>query len=227
MKGFIRLRNLNQEHEWLLLLNLDINGWYFYVSQIGHESNFKNVEERLSYSPKRMREKFGCKGGSKNYNSSNDECSLGRLRDKLWTQESTYARHPENLGNYVYANRMGNGDEASGDGYKYRGRGMIQLTGKDAYISFSRKHNQMNSDDIQDFSANPHLLIDEVEYGVESAFVYWIQKTNRQGVHLCEIARTGNVETVTQIVNGGQNGYDDRLARFNRVAPLLDVSSEA
>ncbi|MFP2513056.1 glycoside hydrolase family 19 protein [Buttiauxella agrestis] len=197
-----------------------------FLSQIGHESNFKNVEEGLSYSPQRMREKFGCKGGSRKYVSSTDDCSLGRLRDKLWTEESTYAHHPENLANYVYANRMGNDVEVSGDGYKYRGRGMIQITGKDAYISFSNKHNQMNRDDTQDFSANPQLLIDHIEYGVESAFVFWIQKTNRQGFHLNEIAKNASVEVVTQIVNGGQNGYSDRLARFNRVAPLLDVSLE-
>lgn len=69
---------------------------------------------------------------------------LCRLRDKLWIEEGKYSQHQENLTNYIYANRIGNGDEFSGDGYKYRGRGMILLTGKDAYISFSNKHNQMN-----------------------------------------------------------------------------------
>lgn len=61
---------------------------------------------------------------------------------------------------------------------------------------------------------------------MESAFVFWVQKTNRNGVHLSDIAKNENVSTVTGIVNGGQNGYSDRLARFNRVAPLLGVSAE-
>lgn len=173
-----------------------------------------------------MREYFGCKGGKNNYVSSTDECSLGRLRDKLWTQESYYSYHAENLGNYVYSNRMGNGNEEGGDGYKYRGRGMIQLTGKSEYDSFTKKHNEMNSGDIRDFVRNPELVVDEIEYGVESAFSFWVKKTNRNGDYLTAIAKAGSVSEVTQVVNGGQNGYLDRLARFNRVAPLLGLARE-
>ncbi|MGY3069037.1 hypothetical protein [Pantoea agglomerans] len=113
-----------------------------FLSQIGHESGFVITEENLNYSGKGMRRIFGCKKGPKNYNKANDDCDLGRLRNKLWTQESTYAHHPENLANYVYAGRMGNDDEASGDGYRYRGRGMIQLTGKDGYQYFTNIHNK-------------------------------------------------------------------------------------
>lgn len=198
-----------------------------FLSQIGHESGFKIVEEDLGrYSAKRMREIFGCKGGKKNYNSSTDSCSLGQLRAKLWTQESHYAGNASNLGSYVYASRMGNGDEASGDGYTYRGRGMIQLTGKSAYQDFTRTHNKMNPSDSKDFVTNPELIITDIEYGVESAFAFWVKKTNSSGEHLKELAKHSTVSVVTQIVNGGQNGYADRLKRYNKVAPLLGLNIE-
>ncbi len=90
-----------------------------------------------------MRKTFGCKGGSRQYDKNTDDCKLGRLREKLWTQESKYAHNPKNLANYVYARKsLGNGNELSGDGYKYRGgRGIMQLTGKNNYQMFTNKHN--------------------------------------------------------------------------------------
>ncbi|MHA6678760.1 glycoside hydrolase family 19 protein [Enterobacter cloacae] len=191
-----------------------------FLSQIGHESGFVITEENLNYSGKGMRRIFGCKNGPKNYNKANDDCDLGRLRNKLWTQESTYAHHPENLANYVYAGRMGNDDEASGDGYKYRGRGMIQLTGKDGYRYFTNMHNKKNPSDSQDFVASPDLVISNVEYGVESAFSFWVSK----GLNVS--AKNLNVYDVTFKVNGGHNGYDDRRIRFNKVAELLNINKD-
>ncbi len=191
-----------------------------FLSQIGHESGFVITEENLNYSGKGMRRIFGCKKGPKNYNKANDDCDLGRLRNKLWTQESTYAHHPENLANYVYAGRMGNDDEASGDGYKYRGRGMIQLTGKDGYRYFTNMHNKKNPSDSQDFVASPDLVISSVEYGVESAFSFWVSK------RLNVSAKNLSVYDVTVKVNGGHNGYDDRRIRFNKVAELLNINKD-
>lgn len=191
-----------------------------FLSQIGHESGFSITEENLNYSAKGMRRIFGCIKGPSQYNNNTDECNLGRLRDKLWSQESSYAHKPEALANYVYAGRMGNDEESSGDGYKYRGRGMIQLTGKDGYKSFTNRHNEMNPGDNQDFVANPDLVISEKEYGVESAFSFWVSKG------LDKTAKTSNVQAVTQKVNGGQNGYADRLLRFNAVASLVNIEKE-
>ena len=125
-----------------------------FLSQIGHESKFKIVEENGNYSAKRMREFFGCRGGPRNYNAAQDECTAGRLREKLWTEESKYARNAKNLFSYVYASRLGNGDEASGDGHKYRGRGMMQLTGKTNYSQFTASHNQKNPNDPRDSFEN-------------------------------------------------------------------------
>ncbi|WP_218058057.1 glycoside hydrolase family 19 protein, partial [Gilliamella sp. HK7] len=201
-----------------------------FLSQIGHESGFKSDSEKLYFSSSRMKQVYGCKGGK--YNQLKDSCDLGQLRPKLWTNTSYYERNPENLANYVYANRMGNGDESSGDGYRYRGRGMIQLTGKDAYNNFTNVHNKNNPDDIQDFVANPDLLISSTQYGIESAFVFWFTKTGRPNrdinhfVKLKDLAKSGTVQEVTQLVNGGQNGYNDRKQRFNRLARLLGLDEE-
>jgi len=191
-----------------------------FLSQAAHESKFRASEENLSYNPRRMREYFGCIGGPSKYINSSDECSQGRLRNKLWTQESYYAHNPDNLGNYVYANRMGNGDESSGDGYKYRGRGFMQITGKNGYKSFQEEHNKRFPDDQQDFVSNPELVLTKLEYGLESAFTFWFRN------NLNSISDTGTVRDVTQVVNGGQNGYADRLSRYNRIAPILGLPTE-
>ena len=142
------------------------------------------------------------------------------MRDKLWSQENYYAHNPEHLANYVYANRMGNGGEESGDGYKYRGRGFIQVTGKDGYQSFQDEHNRRSPESMQDFIGNPNLVSTQLEYAVESAFVFWAR------VNLNSTSDAGTVAEVTQIVNGGQNGYADRLARYNAVASLLGLPTE-
>jgi hypothetical protein len=84
-------------------------------------------------------------------------CAFGQLRSKLWTQENYYGHNPKNLASYVYAKRYGNGDEASGDGYNYRGRGLIQITFHDNYEAFSREHKRF-PDDQQVFVQDPDLV---------------------------------------------------------------------
>ena len=85
-------------------------------------------------------------------------------------------------------------------------------------------HNQRSPSDIQDFVANPDLLISSTEYGVESAFVFWFTKTGQGGTKLCEVAKTGSVVDVTQMVNGGQNGYTDRNNRYQALAALMNIN---
>ncbi|WP_415914206.1 glycoside hydrolase family 19 protein, partial [Paraburkholderia sp. J12] len=191
-----------------------------FLSQATHESQLRASEEGLNYNPQNMRKTFGCKGGPQNYDSHCDDCTHGRLREKLWSQSQYYAHNSEPLADYVYANRMGNGAEDSGDGYKYRGRGFIQVTGKDGYQSFQDEHNRRSPDDRQDFIANPEILFSNSEYAVESAFVFWA-RTN-----LNSVADSGTVKDVTEVVNGGQTGYPDRLHRFNMIAPILGLATE-
>jgi putative chitinase len=160
-----------------------------FLSQLAHESgNFRFVVENLNYSADALRRVFG------KYFPT----------DALANQ---YARQPERIANRVYASRMGNGDEASGDGWKYRGRGLIQLTGKDNYASFSLQADN-NALVEPDLVAEPKLA-------VESAGWYWA--TNR----LNQLADTGDVKAVTRRINGGYNGLEDREAKYNKLMDVL------
>jgi predicted chitinase len=194
-----------------------------FLAQIGHESSFRATEESGSYSAPRMHEIFGCRGGPSQYDRAEDDCKLGpdgkpaRLRPKLWTEQASYAGNPQRLLSYVYANRLGNGDEASGDGYRYRGRGLVQLTGKANYAAFTEAHNVRDSDDLRDFVAEPDLLLSELKYAIESAFYYWDART------VNALADLDDLEGVTRAVNGGLNGLIDRGARLARIKKALGI----
>ncbi|WP_156966001.1 hypothetical protein [Paraburkholderia bannensis] len=132
------------------------------------------------------------------------------------------AHNPENLANFVCAGKYHNGSDASGDGYKYRGRGLIQTTFKANYEVFNREHNRRFPDDPKNFVDSPDLLLLDLEYGVESAFVYWVVTRN-----VNPAADTGDVQAGTQAINGGQNGHAERLIAYNRVAALLGLPQES
>ncbi|OXI31233.1 hypothetical protein CFB89_17275 [Burkholderia sp. AU16741] len=197
-----------------------------FLSQIAVESGFKNIEEGLSYSSKRMKQIFGCNPapkGKKKYSEVDGDivCNFGRMRDKLWTETSKYEHNPKNLASYVYGDRHKNGNEESGDGYKYRGRGLIQTTFKGNYMVLTDEHNRRFPDDQRDFVENPDLVLSDLEYGIESAFVYWAVTGD-----VNRIADSGNVLAVSKVVNGGKIGYSERLAAYNNVAPILGLKNE-
>jgi putative chitinase len=123
---------------------------------------------------------------------------------------SAYARNPEKIGNRVYANRMGNGDEASGDGFKYRGRGYIQLTGKNNYASFS---NFIGDDCV----ANPDLVA--TDYPLASAAFYF--NSNNIWAICDRGANDATVTSVTKAVNGGTNALPERLQDFKKFMQAL------
>lgn len=163
-----------------------------FLAQVAHESgNFKHTVENLNYSSKALRAVFG------KYFPT-DEIA------------EEYHRQPEKIANKVYANRMGNGDEASGEGWKFRGRGYIQLTGKNNYTSFGKFIN----DDIVD---NPDLVAEK--YPLLSAGWFWMEND------LSKLADLGaeeeNVKGITRRVNGGFHGLEDRLKHFNEFYGLL------
>ena len=189
-----------------------------FLSQIGHESNLELKSENLNFSAKRMREIFGCARNQNGYSVATDSCTTRVIRPKLWSNEETYANSAENLGNYVYSSRMGNGDESSGDGYKYRGRGMMMLTGKNSYDTFQRKHNLMNPDDTKDFINNPDLILSDIKYAVETAFVYW------DSCNVNSMADSDDFSGITYAINGGDNGKTDRLRRLNKIRPLFGLN---
>jgi putative chitinase len=119
----------------------------------------------------------------------------------------SYAMQPERIANRAYADRMGNGDEASGDGWKYRGRGLIQLTGKDAYAAFS-----LAADN--EALVNPDLVA-EVELAALSAGWFW----SSNGLNA--LADNKDIVGMTVRVNGGTNGLDDRQMRYSRLISVL------
>ena len=163
-----------------------------FLSQCSHESgNFTLVRENLNYSVKGLMGVF----------------------HKYFTTEAVaklYERQPQKIGNRVYANRMGNGDEASGDGYNYRGRGYIQLTGKDNYKAFATFIGE-------DVVANPDLVA--TKYPLTSAGFFF----NKNKLwEICDKGETVEVITsLTKRINGGTNGLDDRIAKFRLYQSLI------
>jgi putative chitinase len=118
-----------------------------------------------------------------------------------------YHRKPEQIANRAYANRMGNGPEASGEGWKYRGRGLIQLTGKDNY--------QLASDALRvDLVENPDTVTEPAMAAMTAAW-FW----NKRGLN--ELADKGENENISKRINGGTHGMDDRLQRTSTALALL------
>ena len=114
-----------------------------------------------------------------------------------------YARQQEKIGNKVYANRMGNGDEASGDGWKFKGRGIFQLTGRNNYQVCSM---DLYGDDR--LLINPEL-VETPDVALETACWFWNKN------QLNTFADSSDIKGMTKIINGGYIGLEDRLARYN------------
>jgi len=148
-----------------------------FMAQIEHESGLKPISENLNYSADRLRVIF-----PKYFISKEDA-----LR---------YARQQERIANRVYANRMGNGNEASGEGWKYRGRGFIQITGKENYFRLA------NDTDL-DCLKNPDLLLEEAN-AMLSALWFW----NLKGLNA--LADKNDIVSITKKINGGLNGIEHR-----------------
>jgi putative chitinase len=163
-----------------------------FLAQAGHESGgFKLVTENLNYGAKGLLSIF------KKYFPTQAKAAL-------------YERKPEKIANLVYGNRMGNGPETSGEGYKYRGRGYIQLTGKDNYKAFDLVV-------AENITNSPDLVA--TKYPLLSAAWFF----HKNGLH--KIADEGSsdavVTKVTKRVNGGTIGLPDRLKHFKEYYSLL------
>ena len=163
-----------------------------FLAQCGHESwSFTAVRENLNYSSKALMATF----------------------KKLFPTEDIakqYEFKPEKIGNLVYSNRMGNGPESSGDGYKYRGRWYIQLTGKINYASFSKSV----EDDVL---GNPDLVA--TKYPLLSAAWFW--NSRRLNSYADIGASELEITAITKKINGGTNGLLNRIARFNKLYALF------
>jgi putative chitinase len=163
-----------------------------FLAQAGHESGgFKAVNENLNYGAKGLRGIFG------KYFPTDAKALM-------------YERKPEKIANLVYGGRMGNGAEATGEGYKFRGRGYIQLTGKDNYTAFDKVV-------VENILEQPELVA--TKYPVLSAAWFFY----KNGLH--KIADGGAtdavVTSVTKRVNGGTIGLADRIKHFKEYYSLL------
>jgi len=160
-----------------------------FIAQCSHESgHFEKLIENLNYSAKGL---------------------VMTWPKRFTTPElaNKYARQPEMIANFVYANRLGNGDESSGDGWKYRGRGLIQLTGKYNYQAFANSIG-MNLEDVVG-----HL---ETKQGaVEAACFFW---TNNK---LNSYADVGDIKGMTKVINGGYIGLPEREENYKKALNIL------
>jgi putative chitinase len=164
-----------------------------FISQCQHESaDFTALVENLNYSDK------GLVGTFKKY-----------FPDLATATPD--ARKPEKIANRVYANRMGNGAEASGDGFKFRGRGLVQLTGRANYTQCSK---DLFGDDC--LVQNPDLVC-EPEYAILSACWFWHK--NR----LNDICDKGDVVLLSKRINGGTLGLADRIHHWNECIELFEA----
>lgn len=161
-----------------------------FLAQIGHESaRLTAVEENLNYSANGLRSTF----------------------PKYFTtqQAGAYARKPKAIANRVYANRMGNGDERSGDGWRYRGKGLIQITGKDNHAACGEALGL-------DLLTAPELLMQPV-YAAMSAAWYWASRG------LNKRARDNDIRDETRVINGGTHGLADRQALYDAARAAIGV----
>lgn len=161
-----------------------------FIAQIGHESgHLKYTEENLNYSAEGLRQVFG------KYFPT-DEAARSA------------ARQPEKIANIVYANRNGNGDPATGDGWRFRGRGLLQITGRENYARMGKRIGA-------DFITCPERL-SEPEYAVQTACSWWQMKGLNGGVVTDE-----DFKSITRTINGGTNGLSDRIELWKRAKNVL------
>lgn len=160
-----------------------------FLAQLLHESgNFVFIKENLNYSASGLVKTFR----------------------KYFLTEAValpYARQQDKIANHVYSNRMGNGNEASGDGAKFKGRGYIQLTGRDNYTAITKATGI-------DFVNHPELL-ETVKYAALSAGWFW-DKTG-----LNTLADKNDIINITKKINGGTNGLDDRQAKLAKLKTII------
>lgn len=164
------------------------------LGQVDHESNhFRRLEENLNYKPERLM-----------------AISRSASRAGLVACRAACAAGPAAVAELIYGGRMGN--VAKGDGYKYRGRGYIQLTGKDNYTAASKATGV-------DFVNHPELAA-QPEYAVKIAIWFWKTNVGAKGQH-------GNVKAATLAINGGTIGLDERTVKYNEYLVMLNKDSNS
>lgn len=159
-----------------------------FISQCSHESaEFTRLIENLNYRWE----------------------SLRRVFPKYFNEDlaKKYAHNQKAIANRVYANRMGNGPESSGDGWKFRGRGILQITGKNNYSRFA-EYVGLDLEEVPDF-------LETFDGAIISACWYWDRN------NLNKYSDEGDLEGLTKAINGGYNGLSDRIQKYNKIFRIL------
>lgn len=185
-----------------------------FLAQLKHESgNFTRVQESFNYKTNQRLFDIFPKYFDKD---KNGKMSLSEAQTI-----NSYIGKPEKLANFLYANRMGNGNEASGDGWKHRGKGLIQLTGKGTQTEYAKYVGV-------DINKSPDFLT-EAKYAIDSAGWFWMKRglnklaDDTTVTVMKDGTRVGPVTRITKEVNGGKNGLEDRIINFNYYKKLLGV----
>lgn len=188
--------------------NHNVEHWYDALVQVLPDYGIDTPERQAAFLAQCMHESGGFQAIKENLNYK--ATSLMRVFPKYFPTEELaleYANNPSKIANRVYANRMGNGPEESGDGYAYCGRGLIQLTGKNNYQAFADSL-EGNLEDVPEY-------LGTFEGAVQSACWFW--ETN----NLNQYADSGDIKTMTRVINGGYLGLEDRINHYNHVLDVL------
>ena len=190
--------------------NKDAGSWYDSLQKFLPKYNIDTALRVAAFYAQCAHESGEFTTTSENLNYSAD--GLNKIFAKYFVNAGRdagpYARQPEKIANVVYANRMGNGDIASGDGWKYRGRGLIQTTGHDNYSAFAKSMGMTIDQAI--------AYIETKDGAVESACWFWTKN------NLNNLADTSNLTAMTKVINGGNNGLSDRVEHYNRILGILN-----
>jgi putative chitinase len=161
-----------------------------FFAQCGHESmNFTVLSENLNYRAETLEKLFS------------------KYFSKAGRNATDYAKQPEKIANVIYASRMGNGDTASGDGYRFRGRGVVQLTGRDNYTAFGKSVG-LTAEEVIDY-------VTTKKGALESACWYWASRNINAACDANDIVK------MTKLVNGGTIGLDDRKKHYDQALAVL------
>ena len=197
-----------QQLKEMIPRNPYVSQWYEAVSSILPEYEINTPQRVAAFLAQCAHESGGFVFLKENLNYKAP--SLRKVFPKYFPDDATasaYANKPERIANRVYANRMGNGDESSGDGWRYCGRGLIQLTGKDNYTFFAA------SLDIPVEEASEYLQT--FEGAVQSACFFWEQN------NLNKWADAGDILTLTKRINGGTIGLEDRIKHYEHALHIF------
>ena len=200
----------NNVADWCTALNKELPGYAIdtinriaaFLAETAHESgNFKVLRENLNYSAQGLANtwpiRFAVKGADGKPQKPYAPTELAQQ----------IQRQPELIANNVYANRLGNGDTASGDGWRFSGKGLIQLTGRANYTAFANTIG-MSVNDAADYLVT-------YDGAVQSACWFWNSR------NLNQLADDGNIDRISRIINGGDVGLEDRAARYQQAVQIL------